>query len=133
MRLGDRFDYMINVADNIDITDRYIPPMLLQPFIENAINYGLLAKKDKGNLEISFTIVKEHIQIKIIDNGIGRKASELSKQKNHHTSMSISLITERIEILNSIDIDLKYHFTITDLTKNGIPTGTEVTLILPNN
>jgi len=133
MRLGDRFDYSIVVAYNIDITDRYIPPMLLQPFIENAINSGLAAKKEKGNLHIYFTIVGEHIQIKIIDNGIGRKASELSKQNNHHTSMSISLITERIEILNSIDIDLKYHFTITDLTKNGISTGTEVILTLPNN
>ncbi len=133
MRLGNRFDYTIKVTNDIDIEDTFIPPMLLQPFIENAINYGLAPKPEKGHLEISFEVMQNSIQIKIIDNGIGRKAAELSKQKKQHISMAIALITERLEILNSINNDMTYHFTITDLTKNSLPNGTQVTLILPNN
>lgn len=133
LRLANRFDYNIKVSDNIDITDTYIPPMLLQPFIENAINYGLSPKTEKGHLEISFEKVGNNIEIKITDNGIGRKASELSKTKKHHTSMAIALISERLEILNSINNKINYHFTITDLYNNNLPNGTQVTLIIPNN
>jgi len=132
IRLGDKFEYNIHIDKNIDLSATYIPPMLLQPFIENAITHGLFHKKENGILDINFTKNESCLHISINDNGIGRKASALLKNKLAHSSMAISLITERLDILNTIENKGKYTYSITDLTnETNIAIGTKVEFWLP--
>ncbi|APG65183.1 sensor histidine kinase [Tenacibaculum todarodis] len=129
-RFKDKFDYQINVAKNIDLDQFSIPPMLLQPYIENAIWHGLRYRKEKGNLSISI-IQKdaETLQVSIEDNGIGRKQSQALKTKNQlkQKSKGMSTIKNRIAILNDMYKE-KISVTITDVSADG--SGTKVDVFL---
>ena len=83
IRFNDQFDYTFTVDDNIELDRIVIPPMLVQPYIENAIWHGLRYKKEKGNLVVSFAdFNEESIRIRIEDDGIGRAESKRIKTKN---------------------------------------------------
>ena len=105
-----------------------IPPMLIQPFVENAIEHGISTLGAKGKLEISFAIINEQLHISIIDNGIGRQ-THVDKD---HKSMATKITEERIAILKK-----KYRntsFEIHDSTNEaGLATGTKVIFKLPLN
>ncbi len=129
-RFKDKFDYTIHVDKNIDLESYAIPPMLLQPYIENAIWHGLRYKKEKGILNISIARKDENsITITVQDNGIGRKRSMEMKTKNQlkQKSKGMSTIKNRIAILNDMYQD-KIAVDITDAFADG--TGTKVTLTL---
>ncbi len=85
-RFKDKFEYAISIDKNLKINEFVIPPMLLQPYVENAVWHGLRYKKEMGNLTINFEqIDSESIRISIIDDGIGRRKSKELKtdhQKN---------------------------------------------------
>jgi two-component system, LytTR family, sensor kinase len=132
-RFKDKFDYQIKVDERIDLEQFSIPPMLLQPYIENAIWHGLRYKKEKGNLEIS--INKEDdatVLITIIDDGIGRKKSQEVKTKNQlkQKSKGMSTIKNRIAILNDMYKE-RIAVNVTDAKENG--EGTKVELLLKRN
>lgn len=129
-RFQDKFDYTIQVDKSITLDDFTIPPMLLQPYIENAIWHGLRYKKEKGNLEIELTkIDDESVKIVIQDNGVGRKKSKELKTKNQlkQKSKGMSTIQNRIEILNDMYQD-KISVSVSDLFDDE--TGTKVELFL---
>ncbi len=129
-RFQDKFDYDINVDNSIELDEYKIPPMLLQPYIENAIWHGLRYKKEKGSLSISIEKeTKESIKIIIQDNGIGRKKSMEMKTKNQlkQKSKGMSTIKNRIAILNDMYQD-KVAVQISDVLENGSGTKVEVTL-----
>ncbi|MEQ8218029.1 MAG: histidine kinase [Arenibacter sp.] len=125
-RFSDKFDYAIIVDEDIDIDAFQIPPMLLQPYIENAIWHGLRYREDKGFLKI---VLKQKdklaLEISITDNGIGRKNSAALKTQNQKKQKSKGMgnIKKRIEILNDMYKD-KVDVFISDLETNG--TGTKV-------
>ena len=125
-RFMDKFDYKIEIDSNIDVDAFQIPPMLLQPYIENAIWHGLRYREDKGFLKIE---IKQKdrlsLEISITDNGIGRKNSAALKTQNQKKQKSKGMgnIKKRIEILNNMYKD-KVDVSISDLEKNG--TGTMV-------
>tara|TARA_R110000823_G_scaffold166981_1_gene298973 strand:+ start:50 stop:2263 length:2214 start_codon:yes stop_codon:yes gene_type:complete len=125
-RFADKFDYTIIVDDNIDIDAFQIPPMLLQPYIENAIWHGLRYRDDKGYLKLEIKQKdKQALEIVISDNGIGRKKSAEIKTQNQKKQKSKGMgnIKKRIEILNDMHKD-KVDVVISDLESNG--TGTKV-------
>jgi len=129
-RFPEKFDYKITVDKHIDIESFQIPPMLLQPYIENAIWHGLRYKEDKGFLNIDFsTIDTNSITIKIEDNGIGRKKSAALKTQHQKKQRSKGMgnIKKRISVLNKMYKD-KVDVTITDISNDG--TGTCVILKL---
>ena len=129
-RFKDKFDYQINIDKNIDLEQFSIPPMLLQPYIENAIWHGLRYRTTKGNLEISINIKdNETISIVIMDDGIGRKKSQELKTKNQlkQKSKGMSTIKNRISILNDMYKE-RISVNIVDVDKNG--EGTKVELLL---
>jgi len=129
-RFPDKFDYNINVAEHLDIAAFQIPPMLLQPYIENSIWHGLRYKEEKGFLHIDLIQTdKETLQITITDNGIGRKKSAALKTKNQKKQKSKGMgnIKKRVAILNDMYKD-KVDVHISDLETNG--TGTKVVFIL---
>lgn len=132
-RFKDKFDYQISVDKTIDLESFVIPPMLLQPYIENAIWHGLRYKKEKGVLNIELSKINESsVKIMIQDNGVGRKKSMELKTKNQlkQKSKGMSTIQNRIQILNDM-YQNKILVSVTDL--NDDETGTKVELILNKN
>ncbi|WP_425235877.1 histidine kinase [Ulvibacterium sp.] len=129
-RFPDKFDYEIVVSEDLDIESYQIPPMLLQPYIENAIWHGLRYKKEMGYLKICLKQQdKETLEIKIVDNGIGRKKSAELKTKNQkkQKSKGTGNIAKRIAILNDMYKN-RIAIHISDLNPDG--TGTQVTFTL---
>lgn len=129
-RFAEKFDYTIKIDEQIDMEAFQIPPMLLQPYIENSIWHGLRYKEDKGTLSIEL-VQKETdlIEIRITDNGIGRKKSKELKTQNQKTQNSKGMgnIKKRIAILNTMYKD-KVSVSVKDLNKDT--TGTQVVLTL---
>lgn len=129
-RFADKFDYEINVDQKIDIDAYQIPPMLLQPYIENAIWHGLRYRETKGFLKIAVGQVTENmLEIVIVDNGIGRTQSAALKTNNQRKQKSKGMgnIKKRIQILNDMYKN-RVDVSITDL--NADRTGTKVSLKL---
>ncbi len=104
-RFKDKFEYDIKVDENVNIQEFQIPPMLLQPYIENAVWHGLRYKKEKGQLNIVIDQqTNDVIKITIIDDGIGRKQSKALKTKNQQkqNSKGMGNIKKRVAILNKM-------------------------------
>lgn len=98
MRFENKFDYTINLSKNINITNVEIPPLLLQPFIENAIEHGFKAKKEKGLITINISKKEAIIYFEIIDNGIG-----FTKTSNHKKTHSTDVFKKRLKLLGNKD------------------------------
>lgn len=132
VRFTDKMSYEINISETIDLEMIKIPSMLIQPYVENAINHGLLHKKGKKILEISFEQKETSLQIQIEDNGIGRKKSEeLNKIKNDKNQSFSSIANlKRIELLNSNNQNVGLKI-IDKMDGKGEPTGTKVIIIIP--
>ncbi|MDE3741456.1 tetratricopeptide repeat-containing sensor histidine kinase [Maribacter polysaccharolyticus] len=129
-RFPDKFDYTIDIDTAIDLDSYHIPPMLLQPYIENAIWHGLRYKEEKGHLDIQVAEQdKNTLCITIADDGIGRKRSEALKTQNQKKQKSKGMgnIKKRIAILNEMYKD-RVAVQITDLNQDG--TGTRVLFTL---
>lgn len=127
-RFEERFNYEIINHDSLETTSIQIPPMLLQPFIENALEHGELNEVRNGKIRITFKIDNDLLIFVIEDNGIGREAAADKKlgDLNQHESMALDITNSRIELLN--DKYKKAGFlSIQDLNENGI-SGTRVTI-----
>lgn len=133
MRFKKQLNYRIIIDENIDSDYEQIPPMLIQPYIENAIWHGLLPKNEEGNLTIKLEKEEEYIRCSIEDDGIGReRAEELKKQKKQlHKSFGMMLTKERLDLLNST-VDGRLNVTVVDLKdEKSNPTGTRVEILIP--
>tara|TARA_R110002049_G_scaffold293731_2_gene478966 strand:- start:11938 stop:14106 length:2169 start_codon:yes stop_codon:yes gene_type:complete len=130
-RFQDKFDYKINIDESMRIQDFKIPPMLLQPYIENAVWHGLRYKKTKGFLDIDFSqSTADEITITITDNGIGREKSKALKTENQQkqNSKGMGNIKKRVSILNAMYKD-KVDVFIDDFQKED-DKGTKVVVTL---
>ncbi len=140
LRFDNKFEYKILVDDEVDTTVLKVPPLIIQPYAENAIWHGLMhlptgqaGKKEKGHLEIELYLEKEILFCKITDDGIGRKkATELkSKSTSLHKSMGMRITADRIAILQQQKQN-GTSVSITDLVlSNGSPGGTKVLIKIP--
>ena len=133
LRFNNKFQYAIHVDDDVDVYESQLPPMLLQPFVENAILHGLRNKEgDDGFLEIRFEEANDHLVCTIEDNGIGReKSAELNKGRNKK-SLATSITEERIELLSQ-SLGERVSFSISDLkNESGAATGTKVVITFPH-
>lgn len=127
-RSNGRFDYEITVAENIDLYKTAIPPMLLQPFIENAVWHGLNKKAAKGKLVISIIKQDEQLVCTVDDDGVGRAA--VTQQTAEKKSLGIHITRQRIQRI--IETTHRYaSIEIKDKTYNGKPAGTTVIITLP--
>jgi len=130
-RFKDKFDYKIIIDENVKVDEFQIPPMLLQPYIENAVWHGLRYKTDKGQLSINITQVnKNELKISITDDGIGRTKSKAMKTENQkkHNSKGLGNIKKRVAILNEMYKD-KVDVFIDDYL-NAEDSGTKVVVTL---
>ena len=128
LRFRTDFNFVIE-ADNID--DIQVPPMLIQPFIENALVHGLLHREGAKRLELRFEL-KENLHCTITDNGVGRKkAKEIKiRQRSDHESFSVNAIKRRFEILDR-NFGGNLGFKTIDLMDGEEAIGTQVRLIIP--
>ncbi len=130
LRLGDQFNYEIQIHPGIDIQKSLIPPLLLQPFVENAIKHGLMHKNGPKNLYIRFYPQGKMLFCEIEDDGVGREKSMEIRQQNPkiYPSKAISLTQERLELLSAIS-DGTMSVKVIDLyDTSGAATGTRVIL-----
>ncbi len=133
IRLQHPFTYKFHVDESVDLEEMTVPPLILQPFVENAIWHGLQYKDKAGHIDI-YLIKKDNALFATVeDNGVGRDMSKkveypmLSKKE----SLGMKLTEERLKILNELK-KIKAQFKITDLyTKDDKPSGTKVELSLP--
>ncbi len=101
IRFNEKMDYTVNVQDNIDPEEINLPPILIQPFVENAIWHGIIPKESKGLINLDFIHQDNELQIKIIDDGIGISNSK-NKKSSSHISRGLELIQERVKLLNKL-------------------------------
>jgi tetratricopeptide (TPR) repeat protein len=130
LRFINAFDYNISFVNEIDPENIFIPPLLLQPFAENAIWHGLMHKQGQGHLDIELSLHGKILTSTITDNGIGRNKADSIKSKSteKQRSMGLQITTERLVLLNQ-ESNMKTFFTIQDLTNDsGEPAGTQVIL-----
>jgi streptogramin lyase len=134
MRFRDKFTYNISIAKTIDQSYIQIPPLLLQPFVENAIWHGLMHKEEGGKIDILINQPKENLlHIEISDDGIGReKALEYkSKSATQNKSFGLKVTSERIELINQL-YNTHTKVQIIDLKNaDGQAIGTKVIINIP--
>lgn len=124
-KINSNFEYEITTeTENILIEEILIPPMLVQPFVENSIKHGF--KNAKGKLTIHFKTTNHHLICTIIDNGIGIEQSKKGKQHSAHHSVALKVTKERIENLSKTS-----RLEIKEISENNQINGTKVEFQIP--
>ena len=132
MRFKNKLSYVVNIGENIDLKSLFVPALIIQPFIENAIWHGIVPKEDGGTVLLN--VLKEHGTIKIVvdDDGIGRVASQQNKSGSSltHQSKGINLTQSRLALDNLLKQRQLRLEMVDKKNENGITTGTAAIIIL---
>lgn len=129
---SNAFDYKISLDEEVDPEELAIPPMMIQPFLENAIIHGITPLQQKGFIDVRFSLKKQALNCLIKDNGVGRAAAKRRKSQlsQNHKSTALQVTQERLDMLHEQQKDQTLE--IRDLTQeDGSSNGTEVHLKLP--
>jgi LytS/YehU family sensor histidine kinase len=130
LRFDKKFDYKIEVDEDIDAKEVSIPSMLIQPFVENSIEHGIKPKETIGHIRVRLKREDGFLNCEIHDDGIGRKKSMELRPKTHR-SLATSITKERLEALNR-KLRNKVTLEITDLiSESGKALGTKVRIGIP--
>lgn len=132
LRFNNMFDFKITKSKEIE-DDMALPPLLLQPFVENAIIHGLIPKKENGIISVDFSIEKESLICTIVDNGIGFEKSKEIKENlvAIHKSMALDITKKRLEMMEASTAQ-KAKVEIKEIKNDsGEIQGTKVVLNLP--
>jgi tetratricopeptide (TPR) repeat protein len=136
LRFQDKFDFKINVDPLIETESISIPPMLSQPFIENAIEHGIMNKANgKGMIELEFNQKTDALEMIITDNGVGMAQAQNAKagKTNEHASLATIITRERMAVLNKKN-KRKFSLEIEDVKNNdGSSGGTRVRIMIPES
>jgi sensor histidine kinase YesM len=134
MRFKNKVKYQINIAPHIDQQYIEIPPLLIQPYVENAIWHGLMHKAEGGNITIDISQPEEYLlHIEITDDGIGRAMAmeHKSKSATRQKSFGLKMTSERLDAINHI-YNIKTEVQIIDLKDAaGNSNGTKVIIEIP--
>lgn len=132
LRFNKKFEFNITKSSELE-DDMALPPLLLQPFVENAIIHGLIPKKGRGYIDIDFSIEGQSLVCKIIDNGIGfNKSKELKENLvSVHKSMALDITRKRLEMMEAMTTKTSNVEIEERIAPNGEIMGTIVVLKLP--
>ena len=147
LRLGEEFSYEVHFDEKIDkdeLDEIEIPPLLIQPYLENAFKHGLLHKRGEKKLTLEFSKIEKieknddnFLQLKITDNGIGRqKSAEINaRTAKTHQSFATQATEERLELMKNQSVSNKnIEVKINDLKDNqDNAKGTEIVILIPIN
>lgn len=142
MRVGEKLTYSVEIDDELDTFTTFLPTMILQPFVENAIWHGISGLPEGGKITLRFRPYPEKgiLKIEVEDNGRGRAVT--TKRTRQHRSMAMDITRRRLEILNTVPASLSPNtapaaappnarYEIEDrLHPDGTPAGTRVVLYL---
>ncbi len=131
VRFEQPFDFELRVAPHLNRQDIMLPPLLTQPFIENAIEHGLLHRKSKGHISLIIEENDGQIHILVEDNGIGRKQAAALEKRTNHQSVATQMTKERLMLMQK-RFKKKTQLLITDLFDgHSMAMGTRVSLFVP--
>jgi len=131
LRFSDKFEFEINSSENVEF-NMGLPPLLIQPFVENAILHGLVPKEGKGKINVDFDVQNKQLICTITDDGIGLSESKLLKENSvtAHQSMALEITKKRLKIMESIT-SKSARIEILELNSDSQITGTKAILYLP--
>jgi len=132
MRYRDDFGFELKISPAVDIGKCLVPPLILQPYVENAIGHGLAPKTGEKKLWLEIAKKDHSVVFAIRDNGVGRR---FSKKVNHikdqkHESMAMELTRKRINLAGE-NLSADNKIEIIDIEESGQSLGTEVRFKLP--
>lgn len=133
LRFRHPFGFKLILSDELDIASIKVPPLILQPFIENAIHHGLMPKEAAGTLVISIGEQDGRLSINITDDGVGRKEITRNSQSStiRHKSLGLTMTKERIDLFSK-NLDASGEMSLHDIKdENGKGIGTEVCITMP--
>ena len=131
-RMDNKFDYKIEMEDELEEDDIYIPTMLIQPYVENSIWHGISPLDEKGLIRISFSMhTSDSLKIIVEDNGIGiKKALTYSGRSENHLHLSMEIIRKRLEILGK-KMKITTAVEISEAFPGEPNPGTRVEIVVP--
>jgi ligand-binding sensor domain-containing protein len=132
IRLEDKFSFSVTAGPSLKTEECFIPPMILQPFVENCIRHGIRFRHDNnGRITVTFKRIADYLECRIEDNGVGRRVAGQHKSKTpiEYQSRGIQLTTDRIELLNH-SLVRPIFVNIYDLEDEG-EAGTRVVISFP--
>jgi len=133
LRFEDNFKFDLQVSDELSVNGTKVPPLILQPYIENAIKHGLFNKGKGGKLSLRIYKENDFLKCTIIDNGVGRKKANAKNDKTH-VPKGLTMMQERIDYLNIAYSTNDFSHTISDhVNMDSVAEGTEVELVIPLN
>jgi len=132
LRLNDNLKITFDIDSKLDVDHTFIPCMLFQPVVENAVLHGLWPKKMDREIIISFRKQEDVLVGTITDNGIGRDAAKKKKLKQKYRSWATKIMNDRISLFNKLH-KRKINFKISDLKNGNLALGTQVILKIPIN
>ena len=136
LRFDDKFNFIVDMPLDMEPEKIRIPGMILQPFVENAIEHGLSQKEGKGKLEIKIGKMNGLLEMSVIDDGIGREQSAESKRANKkkHKSVGIMNVKRRIDLLNEESDEKGGKIEVIDLKNaEGKALGTKIDIRIKYN
>ena len=132
-RFETPFSFHLDLKEDEDYFNIYVPPLLLQPYVENAIKHGLFNKADHSSnrLVLKFRLQEDLLICTLTDNGVGREIANAKKGK-HHESQGLQMMQERLDYLNIVYKGTSFVHEFSDvLNEKGIIFGTQVILKIP--
>ena len=131
LRFNNMFNFEINKSQDIE-DDVSLAPLLIQPFVENAIIHGVIPKKEIGNIVVDFSLGDDILICTITDDGIGINTSKKNKEHSvvAHKSMALDIIKKRLEMISS-STSRDATLSVEELKNKGVVMGTQVELRLP--
>lgn len=136
LRFDDCFDYELIFQDSVNPSGIYVPGMLIQPYVENAIWHGIVNLKGKrrGQLVITIQQTNDLLSVSIKDNGVGREKAMSFRKNQRHKSVGMQLTAQRLKIMNQLHGYETANVEVIDLfNEANEPEGTEVRIYIPIN
>lgn len=131
LRFRENFGFEVNISNKLDMETIVVPPLIIQPYVENAILHGLAPKEGNKKLSLSIESENGNIIFRIEDNGVGRQFNKSHSEKAEgHKSIAMELTKKRIDLAGKL-YSKEENIIINDLFEQSIPTGTEVILKFP--
>jgi len=132
MRLDNKFDYRINIDSGIDIEEKNILPMIIQPLVENSIWHGIVPSSKPGIINIDFKKENGNIICKVEDNGVGIHATWAKEKSQNNLSMAMKNVRERLKIIGELN-DSTWEIKTEDKSvSDPTQSGTIVTIVFPS-
>jgi len=132
LRFGKKLSYQVNVDPSLTERTVFIPTMIIQPFIENAVLHGIMHKEGEGEISISFFDRDNHLEVNVKDNGVGRKAAAIMNinRDRPHNSFGIEVTKDRLLALKP-ETSTPSGIEIVDMEEDGAAAGTLVKIFIP--